>query len=276
VNPGVTAGVTAGPAPLAAIDVEEWRTCTARVAVVRRVGAPTVVLGSRQRPGPEMARRAEAGGIVLVGRRSGGSAVALEPTGTLWVDLWLPAGDPLWLHDVSKAALWVGSWWERAFRLGGLGRPDAPAPRGAAERRAVPGPAAELQVHTGAMEAGTLADVICFSSAAPGELFAGRRKVVGIAQWRCRSGALFQCVAYRRWDPGLLAAVLAPGDRAFMRATSDAGAGIDTLVAPDTSLATVTASLRRHGPPGPPFRWSHRSLTVRAPGGSGAHAPLPR
>lgn len=245
------AGAPQDPVALPVIDVEEWRGRTGRAAVVRRVASPTVVLGSRQRPGLDLARRAEAAGAVLVGRRSGGTAVALEPAGTLWVDLWLPAGDPLWQDDVSRAALWVGAWWARALRLAGARRPD-------------------LAVHAGSMQEVASAAPICFASRAPGELLAGGRKVMGIAQWRCRAGALFQCVAYRHWDPVLLTTILAPDDRGLIHAARGTGTGIDALTAASLPLPTVVAALRRHGPPGPPFQWDAHPLALRDPGGPGA------
>ncbi len=48
----------------------------------------------------------------------------------------------------------------------------------------------------------------CFAGLGPGEVTIGGRKAVGISQRRTRAGARFQCVAYERWDPGPLAALL--------------------------------------------------------------------
>ena len=53
-----------------------------------------------------------------------------------------------------------------------------------------------------------MGDVVCFAGRGPGEVFVGRRKVVGLSQWRARQGALFSSCAYLRWDAAVLAGLL--------------------------------------------------------------------
>jgi lipoate-protein ligase A len=115
-------------------------------------------------------------GIDVARRRSGGGAVFVEPGGTLWVDVVLPRGDPLWDDDVGRAAHWLGDAWAAAIG-----------------DRAV--------VHRGAMVRGPLSDLVCFAGLGPGEVTVDGHKVVGISQRRTRDAARFQCVAYERWDP---------------------------------------------------------------------------
>ncbi|OWY62056.1 hypothetical protein B7486_60470, partial [cyanobacterium TDX16] len=85
---------TSGPAtPLHARDVPSP---ARRAAWIHRVQAPALVLGSRQGDGVVAAGPAQAAGVEVVRRRSGGGAVLLQPDASLWVDLVVPAGDELW------------------------------------------------------------------------------------------------------------------------------------------------------------------------------------
>jgi lipoate-protein ligase A len=138
-------------------------------------------------------RRAETCGVAVVRRRGGGGAVALRPGDHLWIDCWVPRGDPLWVADISAAAAWVGSWWVAA--LGGQG-------------------VDRLEVHAGRAAPGELGGLVCFAGRGPGEVFAGGRKLVGLSQWRSREGALFSSCAYAHWDPAPLVELLAPDDAA--------------------------------------------------------------
>ena len=137
-------------------------------------------------------------GVELARRRGGGGAVYLGPGEQLWLDVWIPRDDPLWVADVSAAAEWVGAWWTTA--LAGLGQ------RG-------------FEVHHGRSVPGDFGDLVCFAGRGPGEVFHGGRKVVGLSQWRAREGALFSSCAYLRWDPAPLLALL------DVEGTACAGAG---------------------------------------------------
>ena len=142
---------------------------------------PALVLGSAQR------RASAATSIEVVRRRSGGGAVLVVPGEVLWVDVLVPAGDPLWDDDVGRAFGWLGDVWSAA--LGSLG--------------------VATTVHPGAMTRSPWSDAVCFAGLGPGELLnAAGEKVVGMAQRRTRSVARFQCAALGHWDASAVAGLL--------------------------------------------------------------------
>jgi lipoate-protein ligase A len=200
--------------------------------VVRRADRPALVLGSTQDLDDVDRNRAARAGVAVVRRRSGGGAVLIGPADPLWLDLWVPRGDPLWSDDVVVAAWWVGEWWAAALRhAGGAG----------------------VAVHRGGGTGGPLARRICFAGVGPGEVTVEGRKVVGIAQWRCREGALFHTCAYRRFDPRAVTGLLAKGPEERRSAARDLGraaAGLSELGMRAPSAAELVASL----PPAPPWR----------------------
>lgn len=153
---------------------------------------PALVLGSTQREGDVDRAAAEALGVAVVRRRSGGGAVLLEPGGVAWIDVVVPRGDPLWHDDVAVAAEWLGEAWVAALAHIGV---------------------AGGEVHRGGLACGALGSVVCFGGAGPGEVMVGARKVVGLSQRRTRAGARFQCSVPLRWDAARHAALLAPGIR---------------------------------------------------------------
>ncbi len=207
--------------PEALFDVEQFRGELDRVAVVRAVTTPTLVLGSTQRsevvrPGAPRAR-----GVELARRRGGGGAVYLDPDDPLWLDCWIPRDDPLWNADVAAAAEWVGAWWVDA--LAGLGLSG-------------------LEVHAGAAAPGEFGELICFAGRGPGEVFLSNRKVVGLSQWRSRQGALFSSCAYLRWDPVPLLSLLDLDEQTsdeLAGALRPVAAGLGALEPPLRDLAGV-------------------------------------
>lgn len=172
----------------------------------------TLVLGSTQRDDVVDHRRLERSGAELARRRSGGGAVWLAPGEVTWVDLVIPAHDPLWDDDVSRSSRWVAETWVRC--LESLGAAGATA-------------------HRGAMIDGPWSRLVCFAGLAPGEVTIGGRKVVGVSQRRTRTSARFQCAVLHRWDPGPLLDVLALTPEERYRAlldlehVADAVPGID-------------------------------------------------
>ncbi len=180
---------SAAPSPF--FDVERFRSEPRRLAVVQAAAQPTLVLGSTQSPDLVPDSAAAAAHVVVERRRGGGGAVLLQPGDHLWLDAWIPRADPSWVMDVAVAAEWAGSWWSDA--LGAIGID-------------------ELRVHVGKSEPGALGDLVCFAGCGPGEVFAGRRKLVGLSQWRAREGALFSSCVYTHWDPDPLAALLGVGE----------------------------------------------------------------
>jgi lipoate-protein ligase A len=190
-------------ADLHALDVPDPAERTVWVA---EPTGPALVLGSAQpdrdvRPGVD---------IEVVRRRSGGGAVLVVPGDVLWVDVILPAGDPVWHDDVGRASHWLGAVWADALAEVGV--------RG--------------DVHTGPLVRSEWSPKVCFAGLGPGEVTRGGRKVVGISQRRTRSAARFQCAALARWDPGALADVLVdvPAD-AIADVATGVGVPLDDLAA---------------------------------------------
>jgi len=173
--------------------------------------APALVLGSAE-PDAHVDRVAAAvAGTAVVRRRSGGSSVLVGPGRVLWLDVVVPAGDPLWDDDVGVAPLWLGRAWAAA--LGDLGVEGA-------------------TVHTGPMEHSEWSAAVCFAGTAPGEVRVPGGKVVGISQRRSRAGALFQCAALVRWRADEAVAALAIDRGAATEALAYAGIGLVDLLGP--------------------------------------------
>lgn len=126
-------------------------------------------------------------GTPAVRRRSGGGAVLVEPGGLVWVDVFVPAGDPLWEVDVGRAFAWLGRVWVDALGAG-------------------------AQAHAGPLVTTPWSKLVCFAGLGPGEVTVGGAKGVGMAQRRTRAGALFQCAALREWCPERLLERLALTD----------------------------------------------------------------
>jgi lipoate-protein ligase A len=170
--------------------------------------------------------------LPVVGRFSGGGAVLMDP-GLLCLDVLIPAGHA-WLEgDLGRPFEVVGTAWAQA--LTSLGVPDA----------AVFGDAAQRKVRGTPRE--QLLAAICYATLGRGEVTAGGRKLVGLAQRRRRPGALIQCGLLRRWDPvPLLRALGASADDAEI---TGAATGLDDLLAPappdDVVIAAVEEALQR-------------------------------
>ncbi len=154
-----------------------------------RTTAPALVLGSTQPIELIDAERAEAEGVAIARRRSGGGVVLVVPGDPVWIDVWLPAGDPLWQDDVGAAFDWLGDAWVDSF--GRLGIDGASAHRGGSVNRT------------------RWASAVCFGGVGRGEVVLGDgRKMVGLAQRRTRDGAWFHGACFVRWDPAALVDLL--------------------------------------------------------------------
>ncbi|CAN5569113.1 hypothetical protein BH20ACT2_BH20ACT2_23820 [soil metagenome] len=184
---------------------------------------PALVLGSTQ-PVEVVDRDAAAeAGVEVVRRRSGGGAVLLRPGETTWVDVVVPAGDPLAEVDVGRSFAWLGEVWAAVV--------------------ADLSPGARPAVHSGAAVRTPWSSLVCFAGRGPGEVTVDDSKVVGMAQRRGRAGARFQCALLHRWDPGAMVDLLAlpPADRDRARTELVAvGRGLDV-----TSGAVVEALVQR-------------------------------
>jgi lipoate-protein ligase A len=181
-----------------------------------RVLHPTdraVVLGSAQPESDIDLDAARAGGTEVVRRRSGGGAVLVGPGLITWVDLVVPARDPLWEADVGRAFWWLGTAWVAA--LADTGIPDA-------------------EMWQAGLVRSRWSGRVCFAGVAAGEVLVGGGKVVGMSQRRTRRGALFQCAAPVVWDPAPLLDLLAltPHERSAGAAElAGAAVGIGAAVA---------------------------------------------
>lgn len=186
---------------------------------------PAVVLGSTQ-PESDVDRRAAASaGADVVRRRSGGGAVLVVPGELVWVDVVVPATDPLWDADVGRAARRVGRAWAGA--LASLAGPQlALAGEGTVAGRAL-------------SRESRWAKMMCFAGIGPGEVTFGGRKVVGLSQRRTRHAALFHCAAILRLDPGLADLLaLGPGERREARqALESRAAGIGQVAQGEVAQA---------------------------------------
>ena len=183
------------------------------------VTAPALVVGSSQSLDVVLPERAEHRGLQIAHRRSGGGVVFVHPDDSVWIDITIPRDDPLWVDDVSASMLWVGDVFVRALS-----------------------PWVNATVWTHPFDAGSFGRHVCFASAAPGEVFVGDHKLVGISQRRTRDNARFQCVLYRHWNPDVWSSCLVDGNvadavRHIHVATVDAGAAdiVDSVV---VALAT--------------------------------------
>lgn len=158
-----------------------------RRAVFHSVTEPTLVLGSAQRPLDVDRRVADALGVSVVSRRSGGGAVLLIPNEFVWLDLVIGADDPLWVSDVGRAMHWVGDLWcEAVLSLG-----------------------VAAEVHRSGLVAGEWGRQVCFAGVGAGEVMVGGAKLVGISQRRTRAWARFQSMVHLRFRPELAAALVA-------------------------------------------------------------------
>jgi lipoate---protein ligase len=170
--------------------IHEWRPDHfARRINLCRVSTPAVVLGSTQPESSLDRTTAQALGLEVVRRRSGGGAVVVRSGSVLWVTVDLPAGDPLWQDDLGRSFLWLGEAWANALAAAGAEAPE---------------------VHQGPPVRTEWSSALCFAGLGAGEVKVAGRKAVGLAQRRVRGGAMFHCAALLEWDP-VEAAALAAG-----------------------------------------------------------------
>jgi lipoate---protein ligase len=196
----------------------------ARVARVLQPVDQAVVLGSTQALTSVDQDACATAGVDIVRRRSGGGAVLVEASSLLWVDLVVPAGDPLWSPDVGRAAWWVGEAWSEALSCTGMGG---------------------TEVWKGPLVRSRWSSLVCFAGLGAGEVVsAAGQKVVGVSQRRTRHGALFQCGCVLEWAPQRLLGLLALGadERSVaLGALGEAalGAGAERAGALEAALASV-------------------------------------
>ncbi len=184
-----------------------------RAVAVCHATETAVVLGSTQPESVVDAARAAADGISVARRRSGGGAVLVTPSDPVWIDVWVPTGDPLSRDDVARAFDWLGDVWADALGRSGI--------TGVSAHR------------HGSLPCTRWAATVCFGGVGTGEVVtADGRKVVGLAQRRNRQGAWFHGACYLHFDAARLVGVLAMSEPEREAATvglGSAAAGVSDL-----------------------------------------------
>lgn len=180
---------------------------------------PALILGSTQDQSDVLIDAAANSGIEIVRRRSGGGAVYVAPDDSVWLDITISREDPLWQDDVSASMMWLGDVFVEALQ-----------------------PWVRARTFRGTFNNGDIGRAVCFASAAPGEVFVGENKLVGISQRRNREGARFQCVLYRQWNPHVWTSLFASLD--VQKRIRDMQ--VATIAAPSSDIAdAVMAALPR-------------------------------
>jgi lipoate-protein ligase A len=194
---------------------------------------PALVLGRSQGRERVDLAAVRAAGLAVYGRTSGGGAVLVDED-ALSLDVALPAGHPLALHDVTQSYRWIGEVWARALQdLGIAGARAIPTEEVRALSTLVPDDPLRLA---------------CYGTLSPWEVVVGRRKVVGLSQVRRRPGAIYPIGVHMRWRPERLAELLAvaPTRRlAFVAALHDVAAGLDELAGRAVAAGEIIDAVER-------------------------------
>lgn len=161
--------------------------------------APALVLGNGQQPSIVKREAAQAAGVQVFRRTSGGTAVVADAT-LLSLDVVLPPNSPLATSDVVRAYAWMGRVWEEALRELGVAKARALPIE---ETRAIP-----------PLPKSDPLRLACYGTLSPWEVVVGKRKVVGLCQVRRKPGALYQVGVYLHFDPKALPALLDLGNNA--------------------------------------------------------------
>jgi lipoate-protein ligase A len=168
-----------------------YRTGDAATAIVCRPTSSALVLGSAQHESDFDPVACRAAGLDVVRRRGGGGAVIVRPGAQVWVDFFVPRGDPLFSDDVLASFAFVGEIWTAAILAT---RPSLSA--------------GDISVATGRAKPTSWSKTLCFGGVGAGELTVHGRKVVGVSQRRDRTGAWFHSMALLEFDPHELVALL--------------------------------------------------------------------
>ena len=192
-----------------------------RLACVCLPLTPAVVIGSAQAESDFDVGHLAAAGLGLVRRRSGGGAVLVAPAAQLWLDVFVPSGDPLSEPDAGKSFYWLGEVFARSI----------------AAVLEVPAAPAGIVVHRGPPRTTAWSKVLCYSGLGAGEVTVGGRKVVGMSQRRDRSGAWIQSMAMLAGGADSLAELLTGSEK--LRASARIALSHSGLPAPADILGSL-------------------------------------
>jgi lipoate---protein ligase len=181
------------------------------------------VLGSTQSPAEVDEGRRLHHGYELVKRRSGGGAVVVVPAAQVWLDLFVPRDDALFLDDVGRAAHWVGDLWAAALEASSHSSDNAEPVRESSPTR--------------------FSRAVCFSGLGPGEVTVGGRKVVGVSQRRGRTGAWFFTMALRENRQGILSELLVFEDADRRALASELATRVGAVAANADALERAVTAL---------------------------------
>jgi lipoate---protein ligase len=156
---------------------------------------PTLIIGPAQGSHAFDFRLCERENVKIVKRQSGGTAVYAAPD-VLGLDVAMPANHPLVVPDIVETYRWLGEIWVETARSLGA---DAHLVSISEARQSKRGTAS----HGGALA------LACFGSLSPYEVVVGRRKLVGLAQVRRRTGTLIQAGIHQSFDAERLTRLLA-------------------------------------------------------------------
>ncbi len=177
---------------------------------IMRPSAPALVMGSSQKPEQFDQQRLAADGVQLASRRSGGGAVFIEPSATVWIDLVAPRSSNLWSNELTENFLIVGQAWQRALSSLGI----------------------ETDLCTESPKRTAASTLACWAGVGWGELTLPptTAKLVGLSQRRTRWGARVQAMAVLDTSVLRVADYLLAADRRTVR---------DELVSAAVSVAAI-------------------------------------
>jgi lipoate-protein ligase A len=178
--------------------------------------------------------------------------VLVAPGGQIWLNVFVPVGDPLWSDDVGRASWWLADMWARLLQEAGVSGSEIVVHRDAGGR----GAGATSRPHTGLAGSGGVAGadgggrrwskLLCFAGVGSGEVLVRGLKVLGISQRRDRHGGWFHSSLLLRLDADRLVSVLALDeatrrDAAEALRSTSAAAGVDPSIV-TARLASVLAA----------------------------------
>lgn len=145
---------------------------------IHRPARKTLVLGSTQPDALVRHELADADGIEVCKRRSGGGLVFVDPETDCWIDVIVPSSSRLWDADVGRAFHWLGQHWAAVL--------------------AAP-PLLLSAVVSNTPNSSPAGRIWCFADMGHGEVSVDGSKVVGLSQRRTKTWARLQSMVLGHW-----------------------------------------------------------------------------